>query len=99
MSDDELHSCPFADGEPSGYVHDSKAQGQEDTFDVGGGVELDYKAWNFTQEDNFCRIDIDREKHRLVVVPYGDEGEQLRAGGLFGFGGSPLRAELELAGW
>jgi len=90
---------PFADGEPSGYVHDSKAAGQEDTFDVGGGVKLDYRAWCFTQDDNFCRIDIDRKKHRLVVVPYDDEGKQVEAGGYFGLGAKPLRAELELAPW
>jgi len=90
---------PFADGEPSGYVHDSKAPGQQDTFDVGGGVKLDYRAWNFTQEDNFCRIDIDRANHRLVVVPYDDKGIQIEAGGYFGLGARPLEARLELAAW
>ncbi len=90
---------PFADGDPSGYVHDSTAKGQEDTFAIGGGVKLDYKAWNFTQQDNFCRIDIDRANHRLIVVPYDDEGNQIAEGGLFGLGAKPLEANLDLAAW
>ena len=90
---------PFSDGEPSGYVHDSRAKGQEDSFNLGGGVAMDYRAWNFTQEDNFCRIDVDRAAQRLVVVPYDDEGQQIRGGGFFGLGGKPLEAQLELAPW
>ena len=90
---------PFADGDPSGYVHDSQAKGQEDTFNVGAGVKLDYNAWNFTQEDNFCRIDVDRENHQLVVVPYGRDGKQIEAGGFIGLGAEPLKATLELAEW
>jgi alkaline phosphatase D len=60
---------------------------------------MDYRAWNFTQEDNFCRIDVDRANHRLVVVPYDDEGRQIRAGGFFGLGGKLLEARLDLAPW
>jgi alkaline phosphatase D len=90
---------PFADGDPAGYVHDSRLQGQEDTFEVNETVKLDYKAWNFTQEDNFCRVDIDHGNHRLVVVPYNDEGERIQGGGFFGYNAQPLEARLDLAAW
>ncbi|MEM7441885.1 MAG: alkaline phosphatase D family protein [Pseudomonadota bacterium] len=69
---------PFADGEPSDFVHDSKAEGQKDThpFEAGDGTActLDYKAWNFTQEDNFCRLSIDRTSHQLRVRTYDRRG-------------------------
>ena len=90
---------PFADGDPSGFVHDSKAKGQEDTFRVNEDVTMDYTAWNFTQEDNFCRIDVDRGKHCLSVIPLGDEGQVLRRGGMHGSPGAPLKSELSLAPW
>src|SRR3546814_8093182 len=55
---------PFADGEPSSYVHDSRARDQLDTFQIDAQHAMDYRAWNFTQEDNFCRVDLDRsEEH------------------------------------
>ena len=66
---------PFADGDPSNFVHDSRAQGQEDPFTLGDDkTVMHYKAWNFTQEDNFCRIDVDRAKARIVVRTFDDEG-------------------------
>ncbi len=64
----------FADGDPSDYVHDSKLKGQGDTFDIEKGLVMDYKAWNFTQQDNYCRIDVDRKKHELKVYCYGSDG-------------------------
>ena len=73
---------PFADGEPSDYVHDSKKKGQEDTFQVSDDVAMNYRAWNFTQEDNFCRIDVDRQHSELRVRVYDTAGkivEQPRA--------------------
>ena len=90
---------PFADGDPSGYVHDSRAENQRDTFRIRNDERLDYKAWNFTQEDNFCRIDVDRQKRRITVVPYDDEGDQIESGGFLGIGAKPLKAELDLAEW
>ena len=50
----------FADGEPSNFVHDSTVQDQKDTFEIDGTYKMDYEAWNFTQEDNFCRVDVER---------------------------------------
>ncbi len=91
---------PFADGEPSNFVHDSQAEGQEDSFefDVDGAVHaLDYKAWNFTQDDNFCRVDIGRQQ--IVVTPFGSDGQVVEKGGWFGIGGEPIESVLELEPW
>lgn len=70
---------PFADGEPSDYVHDSSAAGQEDTFDFkdsnGQALTMDYKAWNFTQEDNFCRLSVDQGQHHLRVRVFDKNGD------------------------
>ncbi|AXE28900.1 phosphodiesterase [Chromobacterium phragmitis] len=93
---------PFADGDPSGFVHDSQAQGQEDGFDFSADSKphtMDYLAWNFTQEDNFCRVDIDPETAKLTVTAFGSQGQVLESGGWFGQSGKPLRAELALAPW
>jgi len=69
---------PFADGSPSDYVHDSAAAGQEDTFIISEKPRLamDYTAWNFTQVDNFCRVDVDRNNATLTVRVFDDEGKQ-----------------------
>lgn len=93
---------PFADGDPSGYVHDSTAEGQEDSFEFsasGKACKMDYRAWNFTQEDNFCRIDIDPDSHQIVVTTFGNKGQILEVGGWFGQPGKPIRSELTLAAW
>ncbi len=66
---------PFADGDPSNYVHDSTKENQLDTFSLGNGVEVDYTAENFTQDDNFCRIDIDRKKQQILVRAYDKKGK------------------------
>ena len=90
---------PFSDGDPAGFVHDSKAPKQEDTFHLKDDVTVDYKAWGFSQEDNFCRVDVDPTRHCLIVNPFGDDGRQLSSGGLVGRPGKPLRSELKLVPW
>ncbi len=65
---------PFADGDPNNYVHDSTAADQRDPFPVAGGV-MHYRAWGFTQEDNFCRITVDKSKHELRVEYFDREGQ------------------------
>jgi len=75
---------PFADGEPSDYVHDSTAKGQEDPFPVSDLVTMDYKARNFTQEDNYCRVNIDKDKAEIKVQVFNSDGriiEQKKADG------------------
>ena len=60
---------PFADGDPNNYVHDSRASGQIDRFPIQGTVvEMHYQAWGFTQEDNFCRLDLDKSAHSLQIA-------------------------------
>jgi alkaline phosphatase D len=68
---------PFADGDPNNYVHDSKAPNQRDPFPIEGG-EMNYRAWGFTQVDNFCRIDIDKKTKVLKVRLFDRNGEVIR---------------------
>ncbi len=93
---------PFADGDPSGYVHDSRQKGQEDTFviDSTSGSTMDYTAWNFTQEDNYCRIDIDRQNSTMTVLPFDKSGQLIEQGSWIpGIQSKPLIARLKLTPW
>lgn len=90
---------PFADGDPSGFVHDSRAKGQEDTFDLQNGVKMDYKASNFTQDDNFCRIDIDRNTSTITIHPYDKDGHLIEKGGWFSRNKKKLNSKLKLDTW
>jgi alkaline phosphatase D len=58
---------------------------------------MDYKAWNFTQEDNFCRIDVDQAGHRLVVHVFDWKGAHVQKD-LDGRKQN-LISELDLAPW
>ena len=71
---------PFADGDPNAYVHDSRVAGQIDRFPIGkaGGVEAHYRAWGFTQEDNFCRLDLDKRTHALTVRVFDRDGDPVK---------------------
>ena len=66
---------PFADGDPSDYVRDSREL--EDSFEIkdAKGHRMDYTAGNFTQEDNFCRVEIDKAKAQIIVTTYDKDGE------------------------
>lgn len=93
---------PFADGEPSDFVHDSRAKGQEDTFrfqdSQGREVAMDYRAWNFSQEDNFSHLTVDREASELRVRVHDKRGEPVVEDD--GQGGRVrLDAKLGLAPW
>jgi alkaline phosphatase D len=89
----------FADGDPSGFVHDSTLAGQEDTFDLKNGIKMDYTATNFTQEDNFCRIDVNREKSLITVYPYDKRGDLIEKGGWFDTNKQKLISEIQLNKW
>ena len=43
-------------------------------FDLSGDITMDYKAWNFTQEDNYCLVDIDRGKAEITVGAFNSDG-------------------------
>ena len=93
---------PFADGEPSDFVHDSRAEGQEDTFSFAdsGGRELsmDYRAWNFSQEDNFSHLTVDRETAELRVRVHDKRGRPVEEEDGQG-GKTRLNARLRLEAW
>ncbi len=69
---------PFADGEPSDFVHDSSADDQRDTFlftlSDGNPVTMDYVAWNFSQEDNFTLVSLHPDVNRLRVQVFDTRG-------------------------
>jgi len=84
---------PFADGDPANYVHDSTADGQRDSFPCSRGVTMDYKAGWFTQEDNYCRVTVDRATHSLTAIFYDQEGQQIP------FRSQPFPRTLDLLEW
>lgn len=91
---------PFADGEPSAFVHDSRAQDQRDTFQIDQTHSMDYRAWSFTQEDNFCRVDLDPRSHSLRVTAIDKAGEIIRKRNWIGQAtGKPIVSDLQLAPW
>ncbi|MEQ8355891.1 MAG: alkaline phosphatase D family protein [Kiloniellaceae bacterium] len=91
---------PFADGEPSSFVHDSKARDQRDSFQIDQQHRMDYRAWNFTQEDNFCRVDLDPKTQTLRVTAINKKGEIVRKRNWIGQAtGKPTISDLKLAPW
>lgn len=86
---------PFADGDPAGYVHDSRDPETPDTFAIrpAEDLKMDYRSWNFTQEDNFCQIRISRESASLEVRAYD------RSGAIIRVGNNDLVATLQLVPW
>lgn len=91
---------PFADGNPADYVHDSTDRRTPDTFQVSARprITMDYTASGFTQEDNFCRIDVDRANHRLTVHVFDWKGARVQQETLDGQR-RDLISQLELAAW
>ena len=65
----------FADAEPSHFVHDAKRI--NDTFVISAApkITMDYKAYNFTQKDNFCQIDVDWANRRIEVQTIDQKGK------------------------
>lgn len=69
---------PFADGDESDFVHNSKDPRTPDTFPISETAgSMDYVAWGFTQEDNFARLDIDPASQTLSVQFYSKEGKEI----------------------
>ncbi len=69
---------PFADGEPSDFVHNSSADDQRDTFlftlPDGEPMTMDYIARNFSQEDNFTLVTVDPDSSRIRVQVFDNRG-------------------------
>ena len=56
-------------------------------------VTMDYRAWNFTQEDNYCRLHLDRAGSRLEVTVKDEDGNVVKRGR------RRLTGRLTLARW
>jgi len=91
----------FADGDPGDFVHDSRLPGQIDTFEIEKaltederGLTMDYRAWNFSQEDNFCRVDVNQAENELIVRSYDSAGNLI-----VNRSGKPMEETLKLAEW
>jgi alkaline phosphatase D len=88
---------PFAVGDPNDYVHDSRLPDQHDPFPVGDGVTMHYRSHGYTQEDNFCRLELDRASHALTVRVYDRKGRPVT---VTDFNGAKHDASvLSLAPW
>ena len=73
---------PFADGEPSDYVHDSKAKKSPDGFEVNKNVTMHYEAKAFEQEDNFTDVAVTynpaTSRVKIVTQVFGKRGRALQ---------------------
>ncbi|WNG57721.1 hypothetical protein F0U59_25400 [Archangium gephyra] len=67
---------PFADGDPLGFVHDSKAE--QDGFDIDGSVTMHYRTRGFEQDDNFTQVTHDTARNALVVRNFSRKGKLLK---------------------
>jgi len=68
----------FADGDPAGYVHDSGHKNTKDPFKLSGDLgTMHYTAWAFTQDDNFCRLDLDPTGAALLVQAFDWDGNPI----------------------
>ena len=90
---------PFslADGEPAQYVHDSTDPRTLDPFVVSDdpAVVMNYRAWNFVQENNFSRIEVNRAHSEIRVQVFGTDGEPAKDWAF----GQPREAVLALMPW
>jgi alkaline phosphatase D len=85
---------PFANGDAADYVHDSTDRRTRDSFQVTRGVTMDYRASGFTQEDNYCRLDLDRRAHTLTVRVFDWRGDPVKRPD-----GTDLVSVLNLGAW
>ena len=91
---------PFADGNPADFVHDSTDSRTPDSFEIGDGQgKMDYQAWGFSQENNFCRINVRPNENILEAQLYDWDGKALKRAGRKGHRLSDAPERLELAAW
>ena len=65
---------PFADGDPSEFVHNSTKPDQKDTFELSDGITMDYEAHNFIQDNNFTQVEADWAGKKLKVRVFDAHG-------------------------
>lgn len=69
---------PFADGDPASYVHDSQSMKTKDGFEISKTLgTMHYRAWGFTQDDNFCRLDVNPTAAELSVQAFDWDGRPI----------------------
>ncbi len=89
----------FADGDPAGYVHDSRDERTADPFLLGNGLGvLHYRAWGFTQDDNFTRIDLDPASAAMCAQRFDWDGVPIETRKQDG-GFSRAAERLQLVAW
>ena len=89
---------PFAVGDPNAYVHDSRKKEQSDPFPVGNtGATMHYRSYGYTQEDNFCRLDLDKASHSLTVRIFDRKGKPIEVADFAG--AKKMGSVLDLAAW
>lgn len=89
----------FADGDPASYVHDSQNVNTEDGFKISEELgTMHYRAWGFTQDDNFCRLDVDPTAADLAVQAFNWDGAPIARSHMDG-NRSTLPEKLRLEPW
>lgn len=90
---------PFADGDPNGFVHDSRQPDQFDPFPVvGEKATMHYRSYGYTQEDNFSRIDINKANGTITVRVFNNRGDPIEVSDSHG-GKTRTGNVLQLAKW
>jgi alkaline phosphatase D len=84
--------------DPNSFVHDSRADGQDDYFPIlTTNVAMHYRAFGFCNENNFTRLDVDKQSHTISVRLFNAKGFPL---GVSDPKGNPVAVTvLELAPW
>jgi alkaline phosphatase D len=89
---------PFADGDPNNYVHNSRLPAQLDPFPViDTDAIMHYRSFGYTQEDNFTRLDIDKNTATLTVRVFDRDGHIVTVDDRDG--SKTTKNVLELAKW
>jgi len=91
---------PFADGDPNAFVHNSRKPDQVDPFPLfNDQVRMHYSSFNFTQEDNFSRLDVDRKAQTITVRVFDRDGRNVVAGDPKAKKPKPIVSVLKLVPW
>jgi alkaline phosphatase D len=94
---------PFADGDPNNYVHNSRPGGKPDQSDPFPVIETDavmhYRSFGYTQEDNFARLDVDKNAATITVRVFDRNGAAVSVDGPPPDSRQTTQNVLQLAKW
>ncbi|MET0156275.1 MAG: alkaline phosphatase D family protein [Rickettsiales bacterium] len=91
---------PFADGNPSDFVHNSKDPCTPDSFFIGDNYgHMDYESWGYAQDNNFCRLTVTPGTCELRAQFFDANGSPLKRVGRNGHTLSDAPETLPLATW